>query len=75
MLRNKIKELILSSGFVLRLDSSYYVFSKNIISISCLDFVGFNFIIKDKCYYFYRDGVFNGCSYMKKYLYILEIQK
>ena len=41
--------LSLPSGLVLELDNCYYVpaMSRNIISISCLDIVGFSFIIKN----------------------------
>ena len=41
--------LSLPSGLVLELDNCYYVptISRNIISISCLDMVGFSFIIKN----------------------------
>ena len=41
--------LSLPSGLVFELDNCYYVLamSRNIISISCLDMVGFSFIIKN----------------------------
>ena len=41
--------LSLPSGLFLELDNCYYVptMSRNIISISCLDVVGFSFIIKN----------------------------
>ena len=41
--------LSLPSRLVLELDNCYYVpaMSRNIISISCLDMVGFSFIIKN----------------------------
>ena len=54
--------LSLPSGLVLELDNCYYVpaMSKNIISISCLDMVGFSFIIKNNTCSIYYDISFIG---------------
>src|SRR5208282_1416979 len=70
-------ELCLPSGLVLKLDSVYFVpsISRNIISISCLDSVGYDFIIKNKCCSIYRDGMFYGSSILRNGLYLLDLEK
>jgi gag-polypeptide of LTR copia-type/Zinc knuckle len=47
-------DLHLPSGLILELSSVYFVpsISKNIISVSCMDMVGFTFSIKDQCFLF-----------------------
>ena len=54
--------LLLPSRLVLELDNCYYVptMSRNIISISCLDKVGFSFIIKNNTYSIYYGVSFIG---------------
>ena len=66
--------LSLPLGLVLELDNCYYVpaMSRNIISISCLDMVGFSFIIKtNTCSIYYHD-IFYGDAHLSNGLYILN---
>ena len=58
--------LSLHSGLVLELDDCYYVstMSRNIISISCLDMVGFSFIIKNNTCSIYYGDIFYGDAYL-----------
>ena len=58
----------------MELDDCYYVpsMSRNIISISCLDMVGFSFIIKNNtCSIYYSDS-FYGDAHLSNGLYILN---
>ena len=58
----------------MELDNSYYVpaMSRNIISISCLDMIGFSFIIKyNTCSIYYGDIVY-GDAHLSNGLYILN---
>ena len=66
--------LSLPSGLVLELDNCYYVpaMSRNIISISCLDMVGFSFIIKNNTCSIYYGDIFYGNAHLSKGLYILN---
>jgi hypothetical protein len=70
-------KLHLPSGLVIKLNDVYFVpsISKNIISISCLDMDGYDFIIKNKCCSIYRDGIFYGSSLVKNGLYLLDMEK
>ena len=56
--------LSLPSGLGLCLEDCYYVpsLTKNIISISCLDKIGFEIIIKNNCCSFYLNNVFYGSA-------------
>ena len=66
--------LSLPLGLVLELDNCYYVpaMSRNIISISCLDMVGFFFIIQNNtCSICYSD-IFYGDAHLSNGPYILN---
>ena len=62
--------LSLPSRLVLELDDCYYVpsMSRNIISTSCLDMVGFSFIIKNN-----TCSIYYGDAHLSNGLYILNI--
>ena len=66
--------LSLPLELVLELDNCYYVpaMSRNIISISCLDMVGFSFIIKNNTCSIYYYGIFCGDAHLSNGLYILN---
>ena len=66
--------LSLPSGLVLELDNCYYVptMSRNIISISYLDMVGFSFIIKNNTCSIYYGDIFYGDAHLSNCLYILN---
>lgn len=70
-------ELYLPNGLVLKLKVVYFVLSisRNIISISCLDMDGYDFMIKNKCCSIYRDDMFYGLSIMRNGLYLLDLEK
>ena len=70
----EIYYLSLSLGLVLELDNCYYVpaMSRNIISISCLDMVGFSFIIKNNTCSIYYCDIFYGDAHLSNGLYILN---
>ena len=67
--------LSLPSGLVSELDNCYYApaMSRNIISISCLDMVGFSFIIKNNTCSIYYDDIFYGDAHLSNGLYILNM--
>ena len=67
--------LSLPSGLILDLSNCYYVpaISRNIISISCLDMVGFEFKFKNNCCSFYLNDIFYGSAPLKNGLYILDL--
>ena len=46
--------------------------SRNIISVSCLDMVGFSFIIKNNTCFIYYGDIFYGDSHLSNGLYILN---
>ncbi|KAK8696480.1 hypothetical protein V6N13_001614 [Hibiscus sabdariffa] len=56
--------LSLPSGLVLNLENCYFVpsLTKNIISVSCLDKIGFEIIIKDNRCSFYLNNLFYGSA-------------
>ncbi|KAK8632172.1 hypothetical protein V6N13_028949 [Hibiscus sabdariffa] len=56
--------LSLPSGFVLNLENCYFVpsLTKNIISVSCLEKIGFEVIIKNNSCSFYYDNLFHGSA-------------
>ena len=66
--------LSLPSGLVLELDNCYYVstMSRNIICISCLDMVGFSFVIKNNTCSIYYGDIFCGDAHESNGLYILN---
>ena len=65
--------LSLPSGLVLELDNCYYVPAmRNIILISCLDMVGFSFIIKNNTCSIYYSDIFYGDAHLSNGLYILN---
>ena len=66
--------LPLPLGLVLELDNCYYVLamSMNIISISCLDMVGFSFIIKNNTCSIYHGDIFYWDAHLSYGLYILN---
>ena len=59
----------------MELDNCYYVstISGIIISISCLDMVGFSFIIKKNTCSIYYDDIFYGDAHLSNGLYILNL--
>ncbi|KAK8563326.1 hypothetical protein V6N12_035475 [Hibiscus sabdariffa] len=66
--------LSLPSGLVLNLENCYIVpsLTKNIISVSCLDKIGFEVIIKNNSCSFYYDNLFYGSAQLINGLYILN---
>ena len=66
--------LSLPSGVVLESNNCYYVpvMSRNIIFISCLDMIGFSFIIKDNTCSIYHGDIFYGDAHLSNGLYILN---
>ena len=56
----RVYDLTLPSGLVFHLKNCYYVptVSRNIISISCLDVDGFQFIIKNNIFSIYNANIF-----------------
>ena len=66
--------LLLPSGLVLELYNCYYVpvMSRNIIYISCLEMVGFSFIIKNNTCSIYYGDIFYGDAHLSNGLYILN---
>ena len=69
-------DITLPSGLVLSLKNCYYVptMSRNIISISCLDKIGFEFIIRNNKCSIYYDDVFYGYTPRTHGLYVLDIE-
>ena len=67
-------ELSLPSGLVLSLENCYYVptIRRNIISISCLDKKGFEFIIRNNKCDIYLDNIFYGNAPCSSGLYVLD---
>ena len=68
--------LTLPTGLIIELENCYYVpvISRNIIFIPCLDKIGFNFIIKNKCCSIYMDDIFCANAYMSNGLYVLDLE-
>ena len=68
--------LTLPTGLVINLENIYFVptISRNIISISCLDKIGFSFIIKEKCCFIYLNEIFYGSAQMNNGLYELDLE-
>ena len=66
--------LSLPSGLDWELDNCCYVpaMSRNIISISCLDMVGFSFSIKNNTCSIYYGGIIYGDAHLSNGLYILN---
>ncbi|KAK8680799.1 hypothetical protein V6N13_109737 [Hibiscus sabdariffa] len=66
--------LSLPSGLVLNLENCYFVpsLTKNIISVSCLDKIGYEIIIKNNCCSFYLNNLFYGSAQLINGLYILN---
>ncbi|KAK8600890.1 hypothetical protein V6N12_050735 [Hibiscus sabdariffa] len=66
--------LSLPSGLVLNLENCYFVpsLTKNIISVSCLDKIGFEIVIKNNCCSFYHDNLFYGSAQLVNGLYNLN---
>ena len=71
-----IYTLSLPSRLILDLKDCYFVLAltKNIISISCLDLVGFTIITKNKSCSLYRADVFYGAGHLTNGLYILDLE-
>ena len=67
--------LTLPSGLIIVLTNCYYVpaMSRNIISISCLDNDGYNFIILNNIISIYRNDVLYGKGLLNNGLYILDL--
>ncbi|KAK9033674.1 hypothetical protein V6N11_049860 [Hibiscus sabdariffa] len=66
--------LSLPSGLILNLENCYFVpsLTKNIISVSCLDKIGFEIIIKNNSCSFFYDNLFYGSAQLINGLYILN---
>ncbi|KAK8619691.1 hypothetical protein V6N13_135973 [Hibiscus sabdariffa] len=66
--------LSLPSGLNLNLENCYFVpsLTKNIISVSCLDKIGFEIIIKNNSCSFFYDNLFYGSAQLINGLYILN---
>jgi hypothetical protein len=69
--------LQLPSGLVLELDNCYHVpaISRNIISVSCLDKIGFDISIKNKCCSISRNGIVYCEAFIFDGLYVLDLPK
>ena len=69
-------ELTLPSGLILNLENYYYVptMCRNIISVSCLDKKGFEFIIRNNKCNIYHDNVFYGYAPRTSGLYVLNVE-
>ena len=69
-------ELTLPSGLILNLENYYYVptMCRNIISVSCLDKKGFEFIIRNNKCNIYHDNIFYGYAPRTSGLYVLNIE-
>ena len=65
-------ELTLPSGLILNLENCYYVHTicRNIISISCLDKKGFEFIIRNNKCSIYLDNIFYGYASCTSSVYV-----
>ena len=57
--------LSLPSGLVVELENCYFIpaINRNIISVSALDIVGFEFNIKNKCCSFSQNNMFYGSAF------------
>ncbi|KAK8590161.1 hypothetical protein V6N12_024544 [Hibiscus sabdariffa] len=66
--------LPLPSGLILNLENCYFVpsLTKNIISVSCLDKIGFEIIIKNNSCSFFYNNLFYGSAQLISGLYILN---
>jgi hypothetical protein len=71
-----IYDLSLPSGLIIQLENCFYVpaISRNIISVSCLDKLGFSFIIKNNCCSIYLNDIFYANAQMSNGLYILDLE-
>ena len=71
-----IYNLTLPSGLIIQLENCFYVpaISRNIISVSCLDKLGFSFIIKNNCCSIYLNDIFYATAQMSNGLYILDLE-
>ena len=69
-------ELTLPSGLILNLENYYYVptMCRHIISISCLDKKGFEFIIRNNKCNIYHDNIFYGYAPCTSGFYVLNIE-
>jgi hypothetical protein len=69
-------ELCLPSGLIMQLENVYFVLNifRNIISISCLEIIGFSFVIKDNNCSIYKDELYYGSSFMMNDLYMLDLK-
>ena len=72
-----VYDLTLPSGLVFQLKNCYYVpaMSRNIISVSCLDMVGFHFIIKNNIFSIYNADIFYGNTHLSNGLYVLNLEQ
>jgi len=68
--------LSLPSGLVLELNNCYFVpaLNKNIISSSCLEDDGYEFIIKNKCCSIFMNGMYYGRCPIVNGLYVLDLE-
>ena len=49
------------------------VITRNIISIACLDKLGFSFVIKNKCCSIYLNDIYYGYAHLINGLYVLDL--
>ena len=68
--------LSLPSGLVLELNNCYFVpaLNKNIISASCLEDDGFEFVIKNQCCSIFMNGMYYGRCPIVNGLYVLDLE-
>ena len=69
-------DITLPSGLILSLENCYYIptMSRNIISVSCLDKIGFEFIIRNNKCSIYHDNIFYGYAPQTHGLYVLDFE-
>jgi hypothetical protein len=67
--------LILPNELVIELSSDYYILyaSRNIISVSCLDFHGFEFSFKNRCCTISHNGLFYASVSFVIGLYMIDL--
>ena len=68
-------ELILPSGLIIELTSVYVIpgCSRNIISVSVLDSIGYEFIFKNRCCNILRNGLIFASAYYLNGLYLIDL--
>ena len=69
-------ELILPTGFIIELTSVYVIpsCSRNIISVSVLDSMGYEFVFKNRCCNISRNGLIYASAYYFNGLYLIDLE-